>query len=320
MARPRVFVSSTYYDLKVVRADLERFIKERGFEPVLHERGAVAYGAEKKLEEYCYKEIEHCDIIISIVGGRYGSPSKEKDYSISQQELKTAIELNKQIYVFVEKNVLAEHKTYEKNRDNAQFKPAAVDDLKIYKFLDEVFALPFNNQVAGFEITADITGYLQEQWAGLFQRLLQENARQKELLDLADMKEMIATLKQLVSFLTSAKERGDAAIREILLGSHPIFNQLKKMLKIPYRIYFTNKSEFEAWLRARGFSMMVEELWDSPNFIEWTETRGKKIHLLKFNKSIFDAEGRLKIFTPEEWKEADLKLDVLDAPDENVPF
>ena len=30
MARPRIFISSTYYDLKNVRADLERYIRERG--------------------------------------------------------------------------------------------------------------------------------------------------------------------------------------------------------------------------------------------------------------------------------------------------
>ena len=28
MARPRVFVSSTFYDLKQVRSDLDRFIRE----------------------------------------------------------------------------------------------------------------------------------------------------------------------------------------------------------------------------------------------------------------------------------------------------
>lgn len=36
--RPRVFVSSTYYDLRIVRADLERFIKEMGYEAVLYEK------------------------------------------------------------------------------------------------------------------------------------------------------------------------------------------------------------------------------------------------------------------------------------------
>ncbi|SFL12861.1 protein of unknown function [Paenibacillus sp. 1_12] len=39
MARPRVFVSSTFYDLKYVRADLERFIKEFGYDAVLNEKG-----------------------------------------------------------------------------------------------------------------------------------------------------------------------------------------------------------------------------------------------------------------------------------------
>jgi hypothetical protein len=41
MARPRVFISSTFYDLKQVRSALEIFIKNIGYDPVLHERGAV---------------------------------------------------------------------------------------------------------------------------------------------------------------------------------------------------------------------------------------------------------------------------------------
>jgi hypothetical protein len=37
MAKPRIFVSSTFYDLRQIRSDLERFIKEIGYEPVLNE-------------------------------------------------------------------------------------------------------------------------------------------------------------------------------------------------------------------------------------------------------------------------------------------
>lgn len=44
MARPRVFVSSTFYDLKQLRAELERFIHSLGYDPVLNERGLVPYG------------------------------------------------------------------------------------------------------------------------------------------------------------------------------------------------------------------------------------------------------------------------------------
>ena len=53
MARPRVFISSTFYDLRHVRADLEAFIRDMGYDPVLHERGAVPYGSDQALEEYC---------------------------------------------------------------------------------------------------------------------------------------------------------------------------------------------------------------------------------------------------------------------------
>lgn len=52
MAKPRVFVSSTFYDLKQVRADLERFIKELGCESVLNERGNITYGSNDTITLY----------------------------------------------------------------------------------------------------------------------------------------------------------------------------------------------------------------------------------------------------------------------------
>ena len=49
MAKPRVFVSSTYYDLKYVRSSLELFISSLGFDPVLFEHGGVAFAPDKAL-------------------------------------------------------------------------------------------------------------------------------------------------------------------------------------------------------------------------------------------------------------------------------
>ena len=51
MANLRVFVSSTYYDLHHVRNDLYTFIKGRGYEPVMHDKGGIPYTQEKTLEE-----------------------------------------------------------------------------------------------------------------------------------------------------------------------------------------------------------------------------------------------------------------------------
>jgi hypothetical protein len=91
MAAPRVFISSTFYDLQQVRENLEQFIRGIGYEPVLHERGSIPYGSEEELEKYCYEEIERSDILVAIIGGRYGSSSQYQPYSISQMELKTAL-------------------------------------------------------------------------------------------------------------------------------------------------------------------------------------------------------------------------------------
>lgn len=48
------------------------------------------------LENYCYKEIENVDILISIIGSRFGSSSDgDKARFISNVELKTALKNNK---------------------------------------------------------------------------------------------------------------------------------------------------------------------------------------------------------------------------------
>ena len=50
MTKPRVFVSSTYYDLKYVRNNLEQFISRMGYDPVLFERGGIAFEHDEPLD------------------------------------------------------------------------------------------------------------------------------------------------------------------------------------------------------------------------------------------------------------------------------
>ena len=322
MAHPRVFISSTYYDLKNVRADLERYIKDRGFDPVLNERGQIPYGNDEKLEEYCYKEIEHCDILVSIIGGRRGSSSSHDPYSISQKELKTAINLGRPVYIFVEKSVLAEYKTYEKNKESKDIEYAAVDDKSVYQFMDEVFSLPINNQVAPFETSSDITEYLQEQWSGLFQRLLSDAARQRERILLEDLRGTVNTLNQLVTFLTEERRAGDQTIRDILLSNHPIFKDICKKINLPHRIFFTNKKEMTPLLNAWGYRRLDPNMWDNDSYEEWMNARVEPNRLLKIALEVFDENGKLRIFTPEEWKEDWVISYELEKDDEydDVPF
>jgi hypothetical protein len=49
-----------------------------------------------------------CEVVVSIIGGRYGSGSQQEPYSISQMELKTAVKHGKALFVFVEQSVYSE--------------------------------------------------------------------------------------------------------------------------------------------------------------------------------------------------------------------
>jgi hypothetical protein len=302
MARPRIFVSSTFYDLKQVRTDLERFIRDMGYDPVLHERGAIPYGNKERLEEYCYREIQQVEIFVSIIGGRFGSQSEHQPYSISQQELRTAYDLGIQVFIFVEAAVLLEYQTYRKNKDLPGMTFSYVDDPGVYRFLEDVHALPNNNPITAFGAAQDIVTFLREQWAGMFQRFLQNQGRQREVQIVKDLQANMQTLNQLVTYLSQEKQNTDGTIREILRSNHPVFNELGKLLGVTYRIFFTTRAELSEWLKARQFNPVEQAEWDDPTYEEWlkNEKRGPS-KLLKISSQVFDEKGDLIIYTDQQW-------------------
>lgn len=87
MARPQVFVSSTFYDLRHIRASLEAFIERLGYEPVLSEKGKIAYDPDVPLDESCYRDAATANIFVLIVGGRYGSAASEENISGNKRVL-----------------------------------------------------------------------------------------------------------------------------------------------------------------------------------------------------------------------------------------
>ncbi|AMK18669.1 MULTISPECIES: DUF4062 domain-containing protein [Sphingobium] len=324
MAKPRVFISSTYYDLKSVRTDLEHFIKDQGYDPILFERGQVPYGRDSSPEEYCHKEIENCDILISIIGGKIGTASYRGTHSISQIELKTAFEINKQVYIFIERDVFNEYRTYGANRDR-DVEWQSVDDKKIFEFISEVYSLPSNNAVMPFDTSHEIISLLKEQWAGLFQRLLLESANQPSFNLVRDLKQSLEISRKLSEGLAKEKKEGAAIVQDILLTSHPIFSSLKEKMKIPYRVFFTNKPELDSWLDARSFK--IDEFEVDDEYYEWINNKwnkGKSVATVQVHKSLFDDDQQLRVIRSDQWNEDWIKYSIrlIKAPDldDEVPF
>lgn len=294
---------------------MERFIKEVGYEPVLFERGHVPYEKDKPLEDSCYREISGCDILIAVIGGKFGTQAKDERHSISQKELKTAINLGKQIYIFVERAVHAEYRTYLANKDVAGFKPSSVNDIRVFQFIEEIYGLPAGNPIEAFEISEEIVHYLREQWAGLFQRLLQESARQKEVNIIEGLQSTAATLNQLVTFLTQEKSKGSEAIKDILMSSHPAFAAIKKAASIQYRVVFHTLSELDALLGARGY--VRDPNPPEKGFMDWDHNKDQKG--IRVRASLFDDIGKLRIITPEQWDVKNVSTYTIPPPEAEPP-
>ncbi len=165
MAKLRVFISSTCYDLKVLRSQLKTFVTKLGHEPLLSDNSDVLFDPRHHTHESCIHEIVNCDVLVLIIGSRFGGsaiPSAIKmvdlekmkfepvqvqaelsattsktTVSITQLEVLRAIEMGIPIYAFIDQGVFADHFSYEKNKERivaGTDKP--VSDFMIYPNID----------------------------------------------------------------------------------------------------------------------------------------------------------------------------------------
>lgn len=231
MAKLRIFVSSTCYDLGVIRSELRPFISSLGYEPVMSDYSDILYDPRSHTHDSCIKEVPNCDMVLLIIGSRFGGtgiPSVLQNFdfdaisglsskttildnkdklSITQLEILKAVEQSIPVYAFVDDNVLHDHHVYEKNKD----KPNIIEEIEfpsiqkketakyIFEFVNFLTHRATNNSITGFSRLDDIKDTLISQWSQLFQRLLSENrTRSVESKRYLDFSERIDDLKAVI--------------------------------------------------------------------------------------------------------------------------
>lgn len=172
MAAPRVFISSTCYDLKHIRESLKYFISELGYEPVLSDDGDVFYNPTRHTHDSCLDEVSTCQLFVLIIGGRYGGKYTSSQESITNEEYRVAIDNNIPIFTLLDSAVSADHHLYQSNNKNEainrdKIKYPASDNIKIFGFINEVRQHTVNNAIHPFRNFLDIETYLKKQWAGM---------------------------------------------------------------------------------------------------------------------------------------------------------
>lgn len=254
MAKPRIFISSTYYDLKHLRSSLEGFVQRLGYEAILSEKGDIAYSPDQPLDESCYREAAAADLFVLIVGGRYGSersPKTDKSVknffeqydSITKEELRHALLADVPVYVLVERAVHSEYITYTKNRDNKEVKYAHVDSVNIFELLDDIFRLPRNNPLLTFDTPDEIEGWLTEQWSGLFRELLRRSSQNKQLSSLS------AQVQALSEVNTTLKRYLEAVVTKVAPDTSVfLIDEESKRLQIAQTDAMLALNDFVAWV------------------------------------------------------------------------
>jgi hypothetical protein len=186
MPTPRVFVSSTCYDLHYIRDSLEMFIRTMGFEPVLSERGHVYYNPSMHVQDSLLDEVAKCQMFVLVIGGRFGSKFKGSEESVVNHEYRKAIDSRIPVFAVVESAVYSGFKVYLKNMENRNVDRSKiiysdVDSCKIFDFMQEVESKAYNNALFSFSNVSELESYLRQQWAGLmFNLLTQKTAYERE--------------------------------------------------------------------------------------------------------------------------------------------
>jgi len=232
MAIPKVFISSTCYDLKYIRENLKYFVKTLGYEPILSEDGSIFYNPAQHTQDACLTEIPNSQLFVLIIGGRYGGKYQQQEESVTNMEYREAVRLHIPVFALVESAVYNDHHLYSKNLHNDKIKIGdikfpSVDSVKIFSFIDEVRKNGVNNALVPFRDFGDIESYLRQQWAGMMFSFLSEKNEQKRVEDtlnaLSKMNSTIEMLsKQILVSVGTEDAKIDAALYEEMIASEAI--------------------------------------------------------------------------------------------------
>jgi hypothetical protein len=160
---PGVIVSSTYYDLRQVRTDLAHFIeRDLGYRPLISEHNSFPIDPDVNAIDNCRRRVEQdADILVLLIGGRYGSLESSSGKSVTNIEYLAARAKGIPVYAFVEKRTLALFEVWQ--ADKTVSLAGLVDAMQLFAFLEEV-RVTHQVWTTPFEVAQDITSTLRTQF------------------------------------------------------------------------------------------------------------------------------------------------------------
>ncbi len=325
MATPRIFVSSTCYDLQEIRHNLRNFILDFAYEPVMSDYGDVFYEYDQHVQDSCMREIEKSQMYLLIVGNNYGSmyhkEPRDKEYpeSVTLAEFRKSVSLNIPKLIFINRYVSYDHRNYLKALNDhlknyfksEQVKEQEIESTRqklqnafdqkypfpqlsyryIFRFLDVINSLPKNNAVLDFETFDEIKLQLKKQWAGfLFDKLSDYKAdvqRKDSELRLDEIKTKVASIDKLLrdSFEKSTASDGRLTISLKTIEDSLAFSELKDAQEMLETTMFGILYMYDFDGDQRQRATITSKL-SVDGVVGWLNSLEKKVDTYKWSKFI----------------------------------
>ncbi len=301
MASPRIFVSSTCYDLNNYRNNLRSFIERFGYEPVMSDFGDIFYDYNSHVQDACLREIEKCQMFILIIGNNYGSFYHKSDLSdlsrdsVTKMEFKQALETKIPKFIFIQKFVKYDYEHFrsfliKQYTDYFTENDVSDDDVEsvkkdikdnyqsnypfrqksykhIFSFLDIIYDLSINNAVYGYENSKDIEHQLKKQWAGfLYEKLIEDKKMKVKLENDKNIKHILNTLESIDKRLKYAYFETDKICsispNDLTPATYSQLEHYQDLLdEIINKLIYTNKGNLDIFYFETPVSELEMDMW-----------------------------------------------------------
>ncbi len=288
MAGLRVFVSSTCYDFSLLRAQIRSFILSLGFEPIMSDYEDVLYDPREHTHTSCVDEVVNCDILVLVMGSRYGGKAsqealnkidfekirkeevtvdelkKEGNLSVTQLEVLKAIENDIPVYTFIDQKVWHDHCLYEKNKTNGIIDKIIFPSIEkqetakfVFEFINFVRLRTRDNNIFTFEKIQDIEDALRKQWSSYFQRLLNEqrfmSEERKKMDVLSNQFEDLKT-----AILSSIENVDQRDVAKGIVRYRRLFEFLFSLKNFERNYFITSKDNWEDILKKANIVEIID--------------------------------------------------------------
>ena len=278
---PNIFISSTISDLHYLRDGLREAVEDLGYHPIMSDYGEVGYINPSTAAESCYRSVKQCQIVVLVVGKRYGNVGTDS-LSVTHREFRTAQIEQIPTITFVEPQVLSYKEVYDADPEVATWARFAPMDhaTNTFELLNEVAASEAYNAIVPFTSVSDAKRQLKFQIADFVgDRLSQvlQPARKQLQAALAQIKTMRNELTHSSVVPVKDADRSQRyliTMRFLLDDKHAEFRAFAEMLfeDIDAAIdAMSNAETFEEFIAASSYTINVEENYEGAELLKHIE-------------------------------------------------